>query len=167
MAATDFYLLLQKNSEATAKSSGEWGVVVTSMPPLVATEAKDAENNNWMDEDGLDVYDAPVAYMKEFEVEVGLACRGTASECAESYTGILNYMTHGGTEMKVFTTWLNIGKGGVYFVKCSPPEISHNMLSDGTTEFVWCWNMTLRVTKPNSIVIRISDNGTIKLIENG
>lgn len=156
-------LFLQKaNGTGQLFDSGEVGIYHTKFPPLVPTEVKQMDSNDWMDEHGLDVYSAKEAYFKEFEAEVGLICKGTAAECSGAYTALLNFCTSNGTEMLMASSWNGTGKAGVYFSKSDTPEITriNENEEDGVPTFVWEWNVTFLVTKPKSNVSVVIDEET-------
>lgn len=164
----DNTLLLAKAKTGTMFVSSEHGIFTTSMPPIIALEVKEQEVNDWLDEHGVDAYDAPEAKLKDFEIEIGLVCKGTAQECSKSYSDLVNFCTRNHTEMLMASTWTMTGKAGVYYVKATVPEVhsvnenettfenpdgSEDMApANGARRFSWEWTVTFRVTKPESEV---------------
>ena len=152
MAQTDNYLILAKGT--SIYNSKTDGIVVTSMPPLIATETKDVEVKEWPDEHGLDAYNAETLYMKAFDAEVGLACKGNADTCRNAYLNLLKFCTKGRTSMMMCSTFTKTGKDGVFYKSSSQPEIYNTLESDanGRPIFIWEWKATFNITKPESNV---------------
>lgn len=148
--ANENFLLMQKTGATNATSTSTWGIYLTEMPMLVSTERKEAEANDWLDEDGDDLYLGSRIYLKAFDAEIKLAKKGTMTQVQTAFASLLNYLTTEGTKLKVYSDWVKMGRKGVSFVKCTVPN--YEPTGDDECPFVAQWTLTLHVSDPKAEV---------------
>lgn len=142
MAETDMYsLTFKKKRSGATLDSASTGVVCLEGMPAVSYEAKDVYQNDWMDEDGLEIFDADSARMKATNMTFPMGIKGIG--CNPRFREFVRWLTTGGMLMDVEAKWLSMELKDVVFVKADPD----NFYKDEEGE-VLTFKLTIRITTP-------------------
>ena len=103
--------------------------------------------------------------MQAYDIEVEFAYKGDMGTANEKIVAFLDYLIGKdgyGTELKVYDTYTQIGRQGVYF-KSIKPDLFVRKTDEGD---VVTFNITFRVTDPKAqMVLLLRYNGTVYNIQ--
>ena len=148
--AGDNTLLIRKvgNNETKKDTEKDFGIVVLELPMLVSNEVKDSGSTNWMDEHGIDAYNAPQAYFKDFDTDIKLGVKAsTPAECHSAYTSFLSYLTTNGILHDLYCPWTQIGRTKVRYKSTS--DINFNRQNG---ESIMTFKIKFNITDPTTLI---------------
>ena len=119
MADNNTLLIRKVGSSDRRDTMTDFGVVVLSAPMLLPTEVKDVGSRDWVDEHGLDVYNASTSYFKDFDVDFQLGIKGDAQTCHNKFKAFVNYLTTNGVLHDLYCPWVQGGRTGVRYKSSS------------------------------------------------
>ena len=113
-------MLMQKMKDGSAvkDSLTDFGIVCTDAPFMPFGEAKELASNDWPDEDGEDTYIPAQIPLAAYDMEIGLAYKGSLGSCYTKIKAFRDYVTgrdNSGGAMKVYLPYPGIGRQNVYF----------------------------------------------------
>jgi len=117
MSVSNTTMLIRKVGK-TAKIDIEniYGISVLEEPMLFATEVKETGSRDWVDEHGLDVYDAGTAYFKDFDVDIQFgAINSSTYSCQQRYKAFLEFLTTNGILHDIYCPWIGMGRTNVRY----------------------------------------------------
>lgn len=121
---------IRKNTEDSRiyDTISDFGVYVIEEPMLEPTEVKDMGSTDWLDEHGIDVYNAPKSYFKDFDVELTLGIKEVETPdnriitCHEQYKRFVEYLTTNGILHDMYCPWVQVGRTDVRYKSTSNIE---------------------------------------------
>lgn len=131
----------------------KWGIVVLEMPSLFGASVKDVPTREWPDEDGVDAYNAGIAYLGAFDVDIKLGVYTEFEggvmkrDINESIYEFIRWFTTNGVMKKLYCPHVHQGRQNVRF-KSLVPENTVN--SNG--QFVIEMKLTVEIGDPTTKV---------------
>ena len=156
-----YSLVMQKlKSTEVVDLVDDFGIVLTEMPMLESADVKEVEENDWIDEDGVEVYDADTVRLDAYEIDVQMAAKGfaTPEACHKAFSKLLKYLTTGGTLMKMYSPIAGIGRTNVRFMGVSNAPVSTRCITPEGESYLLEWGMKFKVGDPITEVMQIFDN---------
>lgn len=145
MAKENSLIFTKERSGVTYDTEAN-GVYVLEGMPIASFEAKTFEQD-WPDENGVDVYDANVVYVKAADITIPMiSVTENGKTWLENYNALLSYLTTGGTLHTMTNSYTGETLSGVRFVKSDPEAPTIVGASKPFVKF----KLVLRVTKPNA-----------------
>lgn len=151
MANNNTILFRKKGESSKVDILTDFGIAVLEEPMLIPTEIKDVGTREWLDEDGIDVYNAPKVFYKDFDVDLTLGCKDIYNQgrlvktCSQVYKQLLDYLTNDGLLHDMYCPWVRQGKEGVRYKSTSDIHFERN---EG--DVYMTFKMKLNVTEPMS-----------------
>lgn len=148
--ATNNTLLIRKVGNSSTKKDLliDWGIAVLEMPMLVPNDVKDSGSRDWKDEHGLDVYNAPTAFFKDFDAEIKVGVKSSdPMECHQAYTSLITYLTTNGILHDIYCPWTKIGRTKVRYKATS--DIDFERISN---QSVMTFKIRFNITDPVTLV---------------
>ncbi|MBQ0113681.1 MAG: hypothetical protein KBT03_11165 [Bacteroidales bacterium] len=159
--AKDSTIIIQKDKSNTSVDiEDRFGIVVVEMPLIIPTEIKEVFEQNYPDEDGVDVYNSNDGVkFDKYTINIQMGIKGKISYCNSNLKNFLDYITStDGTLFSFYSPWVCDGKAGSYFGGVS----DFDYFRDDTGESFMIFNMSIVVTKPKSSVTLLS-NGNLSI----
>lgn len=148
----DTSLLIRKGDSGTVyDTETQWGVVCSGFPFKVYSETKSLPQNDWADEDGLDVYYPSRLRIKAYSLDVELACKSTSGNLATMVKSFLDYLTGqstSGTSLTIYDTHTKIGRKGCYVTGIDNDMYVKQRLNGNGVEEVATFKVTFNVCDP-------------------
>lgn len=146
------YFQKSKLGSPAIDTKSQWGIVCKDFPFTVYGDIKDLPKRDWIDQDGEDTFFPEELYVQAYDIKVEFAYKGDMGTANEKIVAFLDYLIGKdgyGTELKVYDTYTQIGRQGVYF-KSIKPDLFVRKTDEGD---VVTFNITFRVTDPKTQII--------------
>ena len=148
MAVSEHLYIQKTKSGATVKDTvTNFDIYCMEIPFVIMNEAKDLASNDWFDEHGNDEYIPSALKMKAYEMDVKFACKGAWKTCNAKINAFVRYLTGAdgsGAEMKMYSTYTQIGRQGIRFVSLNDDaELVRDKNGD-----ILMFTVTFRVNDP-------------------
>ena len=143
------YFQKSKPGSPVIDTKSQWGVVCKDFPFTIYGEAKSLPKRDWIDQDGEDTFFPEELCIQAYDIEVEFAYKGDANTANNKIKGFLDYLTGkdgNGIELRVYDTFTQIGRQGVYF-KSINPDLFVRKNDEGD---VITFNIKFRVTNPTT-----------------
>ena len=111
------YFQKEKDDALVYDTKSQWGIVCKEFPFVLFDKAKDLPTKSWPDEDGEDVFFPDSLCMDAYDIEVEFAYKGEMGSANAKILSFINYLTgksDNGTSLKVYDTFTQIGRRGLY-----------------------------------------------------
>lgn len=118
------HLYIQKTSSgSTVKETvADFDIYCMNIQFSTMQDAKELPNNDWYDEHGDDEYIPSTLMLKAYTMDIKFACKGAEKSANAKINALMSYLTGAdgsGSEMKIYSTYTQIGRQGVRFLKLS------------------------------------------------
>lgn len=146
------FLIQNSNSGAPIDTNSEWGVLVKSCPFKLLPEPKEFATNDWVGEDGEDVFFPDKIAYKAYDLSVTFVCvaqHGTANFKIKSLWDYLQ-----SPPLKFYDTYTGIGRQNIYYKSFNPQSLYRKDGDNDVVEFT----MTFRVCDPVSDIVLSQTN---------
>lgn len=134
-------LVFTKKIGGAVFDSATHGIVCLEDMPLMSFEAKEIAENDWPDEHGLDVYDSSEASVKYKPQDITFVMGVKGTGYLIQYAEFLDYLTKGGIQFSVSSSYTGMTLPSARFIKAEPSEFISN-----ESEKIMVFKLTLRVT---------------------
>ena len=156
------FLYIQKNVTGSTvyETVADFEMYCMDIPFIVFGEAKELPRNEWKDEHGDDEYIPSSLYMEAYELTVRFAYKGAQKSANAKINTFLNYLTGAdgsGAEMSMYSTYTQIGRRGIRFVKV---EDDAELIRDKNGDILM-FDVTFKVNDPVTNISTVTRNGSV------
>lgn len=150
----DEHLYIQKTKEnSTVKCTvDDFDIYCMDIQFSPIQEVKELPNNDWFDEHGDDEYIPEALCVKAYTWDIKFACKGAFKTVNEKINAFVAYLTGAdgsGAEMKMYSSYTQIGRQGVRFMKM---DDSAELIRDKNGDILM-FNVTFKVNDPVTNIV--------------
>lgn len=156
------FLYIQKSISGSTvyETVADFEMYCMDIPFIIFGEAKELPKNEWKDENGDDEYIPSTLCMESYEMTVKFAYKGTEKSANTKINAFLRYLTGidgSGAEMSMYSTYTQIGRRNIRFVKVSDDA---ELIRDKNGDILM-FEVTFKVNDPTTNIAPVKTNGVV------